>query len=204
MKKPMINKLPFLILSLMFLFIAAITSFSSDRGVLERVKEIKRDELRKASLPIPIPVNTITALVEYQGGTFLTETRKNNVKRFRCSGCHNDKQVMINNAARLAHADIQVVHGQKGNPLDCYTCHSKNERDFLNTSKQPKIDMDHVYDMCGECHFRQKKDWVGGAHGKRVDYWAGARVIKNCTSCHNPHSPRFKKRWPATYSIPLD
>jgi predicted CXXCH cytochrome family protein len=22
----------------------------------------------------------------------------------------------------------------------------------------------------------------------------------NCVSCHNPHSPRFEKRFPATYS----
>jgi hypothetical protein len=28
-------------------------------------------------------------------------------------------------------------------------------------------------------------------------------VVKNCTSCHDPHSPRFKKRWPAIYSPPL-
>jgi cytochrome c2 len=44
---------------------------------------------------------------------------------------------------------------------------------------------------------------VGGAHGKRISYWAGQRVVKNCTACHDPHSPRFKKRWPVIYSPPL-
>ena len=43
---------------------------------------------------------------------------------------------------------------------------------------------------------------VGGAHGKRLSYWAGQRVVTNCASCHNPHSPRFEKRWPVTYSPP--
>ncbi len=98
--------------------------------------------------------------------------------------------------------DIKIIHGGTNEPLPCYTCHSKINRDFLNTSKNNKIDFNHVYEMCGECHFRQKKDWIGGAHGKRVTYWAGERVVKNCTSCHAPHSPRFKKRWPATYSAP--
>ena len=40
--------------------------------------------------------------------------------------------------------------------------------------------------------------------GKRVGYWAGKRVVENCTSCHNPHSPRFKSRWPVTYSPPFE
>jgi predicted CXXCH cytochrome family protein len=25
-------------------------------------------------------------------------------------------------------------------------------------------------------------------------------VIFNCTTCHDPHSPRFEKRFPVTYS----
>jgi predicted CXXCH cytochrome family protein len=28
--------------------------------------------------------------------------------------------------------------------------------------------------------------------------------VFNCTTCHNPHSPRFEKRFPATYSVPID
>jgi hypothetical protein len=44
---------------------------------------------------------------------------------------------------------------------------------------------------------------MGGAHGKRVTNWAGTRVVKSCTSCHDPHSPLFKKRWPKTYSPPI-
>ncbi|MGB5884125.1 MAG: hypothetical protein WBG28_08515, partial [Desulfobulbales bacterium] len=67
-----------------------------------------------------------------------------------------------------------------------------------------QIDFDHSYLLCGQCHFRPKRDWLGGAHGKRVTYWAGKRVVMNCTSCHNPHSPAFKTKMPETYSLPLD
>jgi formate-dependent nitrite reductase cytochrome c552 subunit len=103
----------------------------------------------------------------------------------------------------MAHGEIVLHHGSQARPLSCYTCHNKEVRDFLVTEQGTKIDMDHSYQMCGQCHFRQKKDWVGGAHGKRISYWAGKRVVKNCASCHDPHSPRFKKRWPVIYSPPL-
>jgi hypothetical protein len=140
---------------------------------------------------------------KYQGGRFRAETRKDKIQRFKCSQCHNNKPVRIALAAEMAHGEIVLNHGSEARPLSCYTCHKKDERDFLVTEQGTKIDMDHSYQMCGQCHFRQKKDWVGGAHGKRISYWAGQRVVKNCTGCHDPHSPRFKKRWPATYSPPL-
>jgi hypothetical protein len=124
------------------------------------------------------------------------------VERFKCSQCHDNKSVSVARAAEMAHGDIRLNHGGQLKPLSCYTCHNQAERDFLMTEAGETVDMDHSYQMCGQCHFRQKKDWVGGAHGKRVSYWAGRRVVKNCTSCHNPHAPRFEKRWPATYSPP--
>ena len=125
------------------------------------------------------------------------------VERFKCSQCHNDKAVTTSRAAEIAHGDIVLVHGGRKKPLSCFTCHNKDERDFLVTEESVTIDIDHSYQLCDRCHFREKKDWVGGAHGKRVSYWAGKRVVKNCTSCHDPHSPRFEKRWPKTYSPPF-
>jgi len=117
-----------------------------------------------------------------------------------------DSVLLIPNVARaaeIAHGNITLDHGGQDKPLSCYTCHKKDDRNFLVTEEGSKIDMDHSYQMCGHCHFRQKKDWMGGAHGKRVSYWAGTRVVKTCTSCHDPHSPHFEKRWPKTYSPPL-
>ena len=204
-KKNLFYIVPFYIIPGFLILFYAMAAFPNQKGVTARAKEAtqKVDRARQVETIIPVPKNIVKATMEYQGGTFFTEARKNEIPRFRCSSCHNNKKVSIQNAADISHADIKVVHGGKDKPLACNTCHSQEDRDFLVTSKGSKIDLDHVYDMCGQCHFRQKKDWIGGAHGKRVTYWAGERVVKNCTSCHNPHSPRFEKRWPATYSVPL-
>lgn len=198
------NSLYYFVPGLLIIF-GAFTCFSSENTVGSRIKNAfqKMAPDAQVDVTIPLPKNAVQANVEYQGGTFFTETRKNEIKRYQCSTCHNNKPVLMDNAAKISHADIQVVHGDPGAPLACNTCHHPDDRDFLVTSKGTKIDLDHAYEMCGQCHFRQKKDWIGGAHGKRVTYWAGERVVKNCTSCHNPHSPRFEKRWPATYSVPL-
>lgn len=210
MKKPVINKhLSYLLLLFtipgLLVFSFPSTALSNQEGVTERYKKAvqKMDRKEQVKAETPVPKNIIRVTEEDQGGTFFTEARKGEIKRFRCSSCHNNKMVHIQNAANLTHAEVKVVHGEKGKPLSCNTCHSTENRDFLTTGKDSKIDLDHVYEMCGQCHFRQKKDWIGGAHGKRVTYWAGERVVKNCTSCHNPHSPRFAAQWPKTYSVPL-
>jgi hypothetical protein len=147
----------------------------------------------------PLNDETVLARERYQGGIFRVLARKKQIVRFRCSNCHNDKPVTVNAGAQLTHGDIQLNHGQPGS-LSCIDCHHPEKRDFLEDKKGNTIDLDHSYQLCGQCHFRQKSDWIGGAHGKRAEYWAGERVVFNCTSCHNPHSPRFEKRFPATYS----
>ncbi len=210
MKKPNVKKchIYFLLISIIsgyLIFFHALAAFSNEDGVASIFKNAtqKLDTREQIEASIPQSKNIIKAIMPYQGGEFFTEARKDKIKRFKCSSCHNDKPVNIKNAANISHADIKVVHGGKDKALACNTCHSQKDRDYLTTSKGDSIDIDHVYEMCGECHFRQKKDWIGGAHGKRVTYWAGDRVVKNCTSCHNPHSPLFEKRWPATYSVPF-
>ncbi|MCP3872200.1 MAG: hypothetical protein GY699_03465 [Desulfobacteraceae bacterium] len=203
MKKPIIRKSLFYMVLGFLVFFPSLIVFSSQQGVVSKINKAteKLDKQGQVKSSILKPKNIVKVHEEYQGGEFFTEARKAEIKRFRCSSCHNNKKVSVLNAADLSHADIKVTHGDKGKSLACDTCHNKDNRDFLVTAKQSKIDLDHVYDMCGQCHFRQKKDWIGGAHGKRVTYWAGERVVKNCTSCHNPHSPRFEKRWPETYSV---
>ena len=151
-----------------------------------------------------LPVKTVEAQMEYQGGAFKVLARKDEIKRYRCSVCHNDKPVRVQNGALFTHSDIVINHGLGENILSCIDCHDKKDRDSLVDKQGRKIDYDHSYQLCGQCHFRQERDWVGGAHGKREVYWAGERVVRNCTSCHNPHSPAFKTKMPETYSLPLD
>ncbi len=204
MKTPTLNHWLCWIWVALLIMIPAGAAFTAGGGVVETYKNATApfDEKQvDAALSLPIPSVLVTE--RYQGGRFWVETRKDKMQRFKCSQCHNNKPVKVTRAAEIAHGEIILKHGSESRPLACYTCHKKDERDFLVTEQGTKIDMDHSYQMCGQCHFRQKKDWVGGAHGKRISYWAGQRVVKNCTGCHDPHSPRFKKRWPVIYSPPL-
>ena len=179
---------------------------SADKGVMKTINNATTpfaDDKRVNSVP-PVAGSTVQVKSSHLEQVFRTETRKDKIERFKCSQCHNNKDVTITRAAEMAHGTVVVVHGRQDDPLDCFTCHKEDERDFLVTEKGVKVDMDHSYQMCGQCHFRERRDWIGGAHGKRVSYWAGVRVVKNCTSCHDPHSPLFEKRWPKTYSPPFD
>lgn len=176
---------------------------ASGETVLDRISQATEKYDSSAVKAVqPIPDETVLSKERYQGGTFRVLARKSKIKRFRCSSCHNEKPVTVNAAVELTHGDINLSHGQPG-ALSCIDCHHPEKRDFLEDKKGNTIDLDHSYQLCGQCHFRQKSDWLGGAHGKRATYWAGERVVFNCTTCHDPHSPRFEKRFPATYSPPI-
>lgn len=192
------------IVPVLIVILTGWNAYSEKGGLVQIIKNATTpfDDSVVESVP-PTPEDAVLAKVKYQGGLFRVETRKDKIERFKCSQCHNKQTVTIAGAAETAHGDINLIHGDQGKMLTCFTCHDKNNRDVLITEKGTKVDMDHSYQLCGQCHFRQKKDWIGGAHGKRVSWWAGDRVVKNCASCHNPHAPRFEKRWPKTYSRPL-
>lgn len=181
-------------------------SFASQGSVTDRI--LAADEPFDASQiesTHPISDQAVWSKETSQGNEFKVLARKNHIERYRCSACHViEKKVLVSNGALLTHGDIAMNHGREENNLTCVDCHHVQDRDALVDKQGEKIDFDHSYQLCGQCHFRQKRDWIGGAHGKRVTYWAGGRVIRNCTTCHDPHAPRFKKRMPATYSLPLD
>lgn len=178
---------------------------ASEEPFLDEIKRAdKQFDNRSVTLEKQIIQENVLAKEHYQGGPFRVLTRKKFIGRYKCSSCHTGKPVTVNQGLQLTHGDISLNHSTEGQPLSCIDCHHDEQRDFLEDKKGRKIDFDHSYQLCGQCHFRQKRDWLGGAHGKRVANWAGDRVVYNCTTCHNPHSPRFEKRFPATYSVPLD
>ena len=205
MKTPTLKNRLWNIIPVLLILLSGGYLYSDQSGVVQTYKNatVPFDDQKQVDAVLPLAVKSVQVTEKYQGGRFRTETRKDKLQRFSCSQCHNNKPVTVRRAAEVAHGAIVLNHGSQDRPLSCYTCHKKDERDFLVTEQGMKVDMDHSYQMCGQCHFRQKKDWVGGAHGKRISYWAGQRVVKNCTACHDPHSPLFKKRWPAIYSPPL-
>jgi len=176
---------------------------AGERGVTQKYKAATTAfDQTKVQAVIDLPKDMVRVKGRYQGGPFWTQTRKDKITRYKCSQCHNQETMQITDAARIAHGTIVLDHGGVEKPLSCFTCHSKEQRNLLVTESGDTVDLDHSYQLCGQCHFRQKKDWAGGAHGKRIGYWAGRRVVKSCTACHDPHSPLFKKRWPKTYSSP--
>ena len=180
-------------------------SAASEGGVLDRIGKATTPYDNKAIESVqPLANETVVAKERYQGGTFKVLARKKFIERYRCSSCHNGKPVMARSGEALTHGSIVINHGREGSGLSCIDCHHSEDRDYLEDKKGQKIDFDHSYLLCGQCHFRQKRDWLGGAHGKRVTYWSGERVVYNCTTCHNPHAPRFPKRFPATYSPPSE
>ncbi|AGF79813.1 hypothetical protein UWK_03286 [Desulfocapsa sulfexigens DSM 10523] len=178
---------------------------ASENSVMDRINAAEEPfNNMKIETAYELPVKTVRAKESYQGGTFRVLARKDSITKFRCSVCHTEKNVLIRDGALFTHSDIEINHGRGGDKLSCIECHDENDRDSLSDAEGKKIDFDHSYQLCGQCHFRQKRDWLGGAHGKREAYWAGERVVRNCTSCHSPHSPAFEKKMPVTYSLPLD
>lgn len=193
--------------SLLLLCIIAYSSpaDASENSFLDSVKHSEgKFDNRAVSLEKQVIQETVLSKELNQGESFRVLSRKNMIERYKCTSCHTNKPVTVQQGLLLTHSDVALEHGQDGQALACIDCHHSEERDYLEDKKGRKIDFDHSYQLCGQCHFRQKRDWLGGAHGKRVSNWAGERVVYNCTTCHNPHSPRFKKRYPATYSVPLD
>lgn len=128
--------------------------------------------------------------------------RVTEINRFNCDACHATPLSPQTSQNKLTHADINLAHGSGKGPDKCDICHAPDNRSKLKTVGGKLIGFNEVYQLCGDCHFQQKNDWIGGAHGKVVGSWEGARVRYNCADCHNPHQPGFPKRWPATYSLP--
>ena len=205
MKIPFRKIVSYVIFASVFVVLIGKDIHSDQSGVVKTYKNANTpfDDSKVVDSAFTLPKNTVLVRTKYKGGRFWTESRKDRIERFKCSQCHNNKEVTIARSAEMAHGDIKLDHGGAAKPLSCFTCHEEGARDFLTTEKGITIDMDHSYKMCGQCHFRQERDWVGGAHGKRISFWAGNRVVKNCVSCHDPHTPLFKKQWPVTYSPPL-
>lgn len=204
MKTPTLKGFLLRVLPLLLVVFSGWYVYSEESGVTETYKAATAPFNEKSiDSMLTLPGGTIRVMSAEPRQVFWTETRKDKMERFQCTQCHNDQNVKVAMAAEIAHGDILLDHGGLEKPLSCFTCHKEDERDFLETETGIKIDMDRSYELCGQCHFRQKKDWAGGAHGKRVSNWAGKRIVQNCVSCHDPHSPHFKKRWPVTYSQPV-
>lgn len=115
-----------------------------------------------------------------------------------CSNCH--QWVLSDPRPRRLkqpHDNFELQHGLHGKGrFWCFTCHDLDGNGSLKTLEGEKLDYADAYLLCSQCHVDQARDWVYGAHGKRVSGWQGKRQVLNCTACHYQHRPALKARAP--------
>lgn len=112
-----------------------------------------------------------------------------------CRACHGpEKDFPVNLKRRedlLVHKDVKLNHG--GVRVWCLDCHNPDDRNYLLPLSDGKpISFDQTYLLCGKCHGPKFRDWRNGIHGRRTGNWNGEKSYYLCTSCHDPHSPKFK------------
>lgn len=128
--------------------------------------------------------------------TLWIEDRRPHIARFPCSQCHADQGPAT--GPRDAHFGLALNHAA-AEVMQCATCHGEAMRhDSLVSLGGKSIAFETSFQLCAQCHMTQARDFMGGAHGKRLAGWTGPRVVRNCTGCHDPHAPQIEKRWPAT------
>jgi hypothetical protein len=110
---------------------------------------------------------------------------------FPCSGCHAGMETNSRKRGLSFHQEIRIEgHGEPRRW--CLDCHNPANRDTLRLVNGEEVEFKNLPLFCGQCHGRIYKDWGKGIHGKRTGYWDGPKEYFLCTSCHNPHSPKFK------------
>ncbi len=72
----------------------------------------------------------------------------------------------------------------------CDFCHRTGDLDHLRLISGDAISFDESYRLCGQCHGEKLRDWEHGVHGSQSGSWAGARMRRACTVCHDPHAPK--------------
>ena len=110
---------------------------------------------------------------------------------FPCSSCHAGMDL---NAKRRElkeeHTSIKLHHAES--MRWCLDCHDPHNRDKLKLANGDLIDFTESYQLCGQCHGTNYRDWKAGIHGKRTGYFDGKKMYYLCVNCHNPHDPKFK------------
>ena len=116
-----------------------------------------------------------------------------------CVECHSaadpvkldytaDNAVIIPEAHRSL---ASMAHGRNEN---CYNCHDPKQLDRLHTPEGTQLKFEQATLLCAGCHGPTYRDWNAGIHGRTSGNWdrkAGPFTRQECTSCHDPHSPRF-------------
>jgi hypothetical protein len=140
----------------------------------------ERDELIAEHRAQPVEVSGVGLM--YVAGP--------DVERKDCTRCHQPGKEPYRDESlppgQDAHWNVTMQHAAD---MECFSCHNKEDPTRLVSVVDRDATLEKAYLHCGSCHKNQLESWKGGAHGKRVTGWDGVRIVKNCTGCHNPHTP---------------
>jgi len=113
--------------------------------------------------------------------------------KFNCNNCHEHiKSPKTVRKLMAEHQNIVLKHEQA---MNCYTCHSREDREMLNDIYGHPVSFEESEQLCRRCHGPRYRDWKLGIHGRPHGYWdetKGERVNFSCVYCHNPHAPKFQ------------
>lgn len=184
------------------LLLASCAKHESD-GLYATLEHVEpKDSTFYASLPAA-PVDAALIPVQ-EGPPALVASRVALLTGYPCTNCHtNPLNQMKSKEARRAHWNIAIDHAPQ-KTMACTTCHAEENLNVLRTVEGSEIEMDHSYQLCGQCHSPQYADWQGGAHGKRLGGWTPPRTVMMCVECHDPHKPALETRWPVIPSNLMD
>lgn len=190
---------------LLFCLISVLISCSFNHdghhGLQHTLDAVSVDSIvyEKSSEELLLDLKKVLAEVPDSSRFYIPE-RSSMIKSFPCGNCHSksleELKGKLDGDGRKAHWDIKMKHASI-DVMECTTCHEEKNLNQLTTIAGKGISINHSYQLCGQCHSSQYKDWIGGAHGKRLGGWVPPRVVNSCVNCHSPHSPAFETRWPA-------
>ena len=177
-------------------------SSSQHHGLLAKIKEASEHNSNGGLSDEPFldGAERVKAEGFSQTPEFYVASRTPKIERYPCGKCHDQPLAkLVERSAsegKKAHWSITLQHASAAT-MACKTCRGEDKMESLATWNGEPVHMNHSYQICGQCHSKQLKDWAGGAHGKRLGGWAPPRVVNNCASCHNPHRPALESRLPA-------
>lgn len=164
------------------------------------VAAVKKKSLRDVTIALPdYNASTKPAIAIFADAPYFEVIPAlKNSEMHPCSNCHQwTKGNMEPRTLKQPHDDFSLKHGLHGKgKFWCMTCHHLDGPGGLVTLEGEKLDFNEAYLVCSQCHANQARDWVYGAHGKRVGNWQGTRQILNCTACHYQHRPAHLPRAP--------
>lgn len=121
------------------------------------------------------------------------------VSQIACATCHATRTPNFENATSadldVFHQGLVVKHGSN----TCLSCHNSADYGSLHLANNKRVEFTDVVTLCSQCHGPQWRDFQHGAHGGMNGYWdlsKGERTRKGCTSCHDPHTPKYQGAHP--------